>query len=83
MAKKPNTKKFEDEVSDDSVVRPVYETAEEAVAEAKREAEEANVLPSAINVTFRDGYANGDGDVFVAYGVTAGKPKRDGKPIGD
>jgi len=71
--------KFPEKLPTLTEVPPVIETAEEAIAEAERQLAEANIPPSSIMVTFRDGYVTGDGQVHAASGITA-PPKTKPKP---
>jgi hypothetical protein len=71
MRKPENTTKFPEKIQRQSQAVQTFDTAEEAVEEAQRQAAAANVPPSAIMVTYKDGYVTGDGEVHGAQGITA------------
>lgn len=73
MKKPENSVKFPERIKRDNVSQKVYETVEEAGVEAVRQAAEANVSPSSVMVTAKNGYATGDGVLHSAKGITASK----------
>lgn len=60
MEKKDRSKKVVVEDKYDSRVT-IFETVEEAAEEAKRQAAGTSMMPTAIMISARDGYATGDG----------------------
>lgn len=65
--RKVNTKKeFPEDNKEAASVKAVYETEEEAVQAATEQAEKSGVMPTAIMVSSRYGYATGDGMVHGA-----------------
>ena len=80
MRKPENTVKFPEKVGRNVSQVKTFETVEEAVAEAKAQAAAANVPPSSIMVSFRDGYVTGDGEVHAANGVAAPPPTKPKEP---
>lgn len=79
--RKENNIKFPEKIKREEVVITMFETAEEAIDEAKRQLAESNVSPASITVTYRDGYVNALGEVFGANGIAAEAPATPPKPV--